>query len=163
VRSPVAAGLSCHDLRVVTGPELVVVVGLPGSGKTTLVGALLAEGRVVVSKDHWPHARRRDQRQLRVVEEHLAAGRSVVVDNTNASVERRAALLALAHRLGVPARAVFVDTPFEVCARRNQARTGRARVPEVGLRAFAAILQPPTVEEGFTRVDTVPGGGDGAA
>jgi len=134
-----------------------VMVGLQGSGKSTLVEQSLAADHVVVSKDHWPNARRREQRQLRVVEEHLLEGRSVVVDNTNASVERRAGLLALAHALGVPARAIFVDTPFAVCEQRNAGRAGRARVPDVGLRATAAILEPPTPGEGFASVTVVSG------
>ena len=135
------------------------MVGLQGSGKSTLVGLLLAADHVVISKDHWPNARHREQRQLRVAEEHLLEGRSVVVDNTNASVERRAGLVALAHRLGVPVRAVFVQTPLEVCEQRNARRTGRSRVPDVGLRATAQILVPPTVAEGFARVDVVLGTG----
>jgi GTPase SAR1 family protein len=106
------------------------MVGLQGAGKSTLVAALLAEDHVVVSKDHWPNARRREARQLRAIEENLLAG-----------------------------RAVFVHTPFEVCEQRNLARQGRARVPDVGLHAVARILQPPTVEEGFIRVERVPDGG----
>jgi predicted kinase len=135
------------------------MVGLQGSGKSTLVGLLLAADHVVISKDHWPNARHREQRQLRVAEEHLLEGRSVVVDNTNASVERRAGLVALAHRLGVPVRAVFVQTPLEVCEQRNARRMGRSRVPDVGLRATAEILVPPTVAEGFARVEVVLGTG----
>ena len=137
--------------------ELVLLVGLQGAGKSTLVQRLLAADHVVVSKDHWPRARHREQRQLRVVEEHLREGRPVVVDGTNASVERRAGLVALAHRLRVPVRAVLVDTPVEVCRRRNAERTGRERVPDVGFWATAGILVAPTLDEGFTRVDTVSG------
>ncbi|MFL6063697.1 MAG: AAA family ATPase [Friedmanniella sp.] len=144
-------------------PELVVMVGLQASGKSTYVARVLAKDHEVVSKDHWPHARRREQRQLRVAEQHLQDGRSVVVDNTNASVERRAGLVALAHRLGVPVRAVFVSTPFAVCEQRNAGRTGRARVPDIGLRATAKILVPPTIAEGFDRVEIVPGSTDPAA
>jgi predicted kinase len=139
------------------------MVGLQGSGKSTLVGLLLAADHVVVSKDHWPNARRREQRQLRLVEEHLLDGRSVVVDNTNASVERRAGLVTLARRLGVPVRAVYLDTPFLVCALRNAERAGRSRVPDVGLRATAQILEPPTLAEGFDSVDVVSGTGSGRA
>jgi predicted kinase len=117
----------------------------------------------VVSKDHWPNARRRERRQLRVVEEHLREGRSVVVDNTNASVERRSGLLDLAHRLGVPVRAVFVDTPFEVCEQRNARQSEPDRVPDVGLRATARVLSAPTLAEGFDSVEVVPGMGPGSA
>ena len=128
------------------------MVGLQGSGKSTWVRTELGGTHEVVSKDHWPNARRREARQRRVVAELLAAGRSVVVDNTNVSLEDRAALVALAREAGVPVRAVWVDTPFATCVERNLARTGRARVPWVGVLATADRFAPPTVEEGFDRV-----------
>ncbi|MGY1835698.1 3-oxoacyl-ACP reductase FabG [Blastococcus sp. SYSU DS0510] len=131
------------------------MVGLQGSGKSTWVGAHLAGTHVVVSKDHWPNARRREARQQRVVAELLAAGHSVVVDNTHPAPEDRAALVALAREAGVPVRAVWLDTPAEVCLARNAARTGRARVPLVGLHATRARFVPPSVDEGFDRVDVV--------
>ena len=51
----------------------------------------LAATHVVVSKDHWPNARRPEARQRRVVAVLLAEGASVVVDNTNPAPEDRAA------------------------------------------------------------------------
>jgi predicted kinase len=114
-----------------------------------------APAYAVVSKDHWPNARRREARQQRVVAELLAAGRSVVVDNTNPSPQERAPLVALARAAGVPVRAVWLDTPLQVCLDRNEARTGRARVPLVGVHATRSRLSPPSVDEGFERVAVV--------
>ena len=133
------------------------MVGLQGCGKSTWVREHLAATHVVVSKDHWPNARRREARQSRVVAEHLAAGRSVVVDNTNPSPEDRAPLLELAREAGVPARAVWLDLPFELCLERNLAREGRAQVPAVGVLATRRRLVPPSLDEGFARVDVVRG------
>ena len=131
------------------------MVGLQGCGKSTWVREHLADTHAVVSKDHWPNARRREQRQRRVVAELLAAGRSVVVDNTNPAREDRVPLVALAHAAGVPARAVYVDVPFRTCLARNLARQGRAQVPVVGVLATRKRLVPPSPEEGFDRVDVV--------
>ena len=131
------------------------MVGLQGAGKSTWVAAHLAGDHVVVSKDHWPNARRREARQQRVVAGLLADGLSVVVDNTNPSPVERAPLVELARAAGVPVRAVFVDTPFEVCRQRNEARSGRARVPDVGLFSTAARLVPAATDEGFSQVDVV--------
>ena len=131
------------------------MAGLQGSGKSTWVHEQLATTHAVVSKDHWPNARRREARQRRVVAELLAEGRSVVVDNTNPAPEDRAPLVAAARAAGVGVRAVWLDTPVPVCAARNDAREGRARVPPAGLYGTAARFVPPTTEEGFDRVDVV--------
>ncbi len=131
------------------------MVGLQGAGKSTWVQAHLAGTHAVVSKDHWPRARRREARQRRVVAELLAAGRSVVVDNTDPSPAERAPLVALAAEAGVPARAVFLDVPLEVCLERNGAREGRVRVPLVGVFATLGRLVPPTTAEGFSAVEVV--------
>jgi predicted kinase len=131
------------------------MVGLPGAGKTSWVAAHLTGTHTVVSKDHWPRARHREARQQRVVAALLEQGASVVVDNTNPSPAERAPLIELAGGAGVPVRAVFLDVPLDTCRARNVTRTGRARVPLVGLFAAAGRLVPPDLEEGFDRVDVV--------
>ena len=133
------------------------MVGLQGGGKSTWVREHLAVTHAVVSKDHWPNARRREARQQRVVAGLLAEGRSVVVDNTNPTPLERAPLVAAAKAAGAAVRAVWLDTPVPVCAARNDAREGRARVPPAGLYGTAARLVPPATAEGFDRVDVVAG------
>ncbi|MCZ2810848.1 AAA family ATPase [Modestobacter sp. VKM Ac-2979] len=135
--------------------ELVVMVGLQGSGKSRWVTEHLAGTHAVVSKDHWPNARRREARQQRTVAALLAEGASVVVDNTSPSPAERAPLIALAAAAGVPARAVFLDVPLETCRARNEAREGRARVPLVGLYSAAGRLTVPSTAEGFSDVTVV--------
>ncbi len=134
------------------------MVGLQASGKSTWVTLHLARTHAVVSKDHWPHARRREVRQRRVVAEFLAEGRDVVVDNTNPAVADRAPLIAAARSAGAIVRAVWVDTALEICRERNDAREDRSRVPLVGVLATAGRLVPPSTAEGFDRVDVVHGG-----
>lgn len=136
------------------------MVGLQGGGKSTWVREHLAGTHVVVSKDHWPNARRREERQRRVVDEALAAGRDVVVDNTNPAPEDRRALVDIARGHGARARAVYLDVPLDVCLARNDAREPRTRVPLVGVLATRQRLVPPTTAEGFDAVVTVRSGRD---
>ena len=140
--------------------ELVVMVGLQGSGKSTWVREHLPATHVVVSKDHWPHARHREARQRRTVDDALAAGCRVVVDNTNVSPHDRAPLIEIARARSAEVRAVYLDVPLSVCLARNADRVGCARVPVIGVYATQNRMVPPALDEGFDRVDVVrPGTG----
>jgi predicted kinase len=132
--------------------ELVVFVGLQGSGKSTLYRERYAGTHALVSKDLLRSGGNRDERQRRRIEEALGAGRSVVVDNTNVRREDRAKLLALARAHGARAVCVYFLPDLAASLERNRRREGRARVPDVALYAAAKRLEPPAAAEGFDEV-----------
>ncbi len=129
--------------------ELVVLVGLQGSGKTAFFDARYAATHAHVSKDLFPNARDRGARQRSLVAAAAAAGRSVVVDNTNARREDRTALVAQAHALGMRAVCCFFPPDVRASLARNAAREGRARVPAVAIHATRGRLVPPSWDEGW--------------
>jgi predicted kinase len=135
--------------------ELVVLVGLPGAGKTTFYRERFAATHLQVSKDLLRNRRDRQARQLALLDAALAAGRSAVVDNVNATRADRAALIAVARRYGAAVHGYVVDTPAAECLRRNRLRAGRERVPDVAIHAAAKRLEPPTPEEGFDALSRV--------
>jgi predicted kinase len=122
--------------------ELVILVGLPGSGKTTFYRSRFAQ----------THA---------LIDEALGSGRSVVVDNTSPRVVDRAPLIAAARRRGARVVGYVLETSRGECLRRNRLREGKARVPDVAVHVTAARLQPPTREEGFDELFTVRAAGGG--
>ena len=128
--------------------ELAILVGLPGSGKTSFARAKLAQ-HVVVSKDLMPAGSGRDARQIELVRKALAAGQSVVLDNVNPRAADRAPLIAAARALGASVAAYVLDTEVKECLRRNRARAGKARVPDVAIFVHRKRLEPPTLAEGF--------------
>ena len=135
-------------------PEVAILVGLPGSGKTSFVRARLA-GHAHVSKDLMRSTRDRSARQLALVAQALAAGRSVVVDNTNLRLTDRAPLIAAARAAGAKVVGFFFDATAKDCLARNRGREGKARVPDVAIHVARARLEPPTREEGFDALFTV--------
>jgi predicted kinase len=136
-------------------PDLVIFVGLPGSGKSTYYRAHFAATHEHVSKDLMPNARGRDAKQEILVEKALAAERSVVVDNTNPSKQVRAPLVAIGKRHGARVIAYYFECPVKTCLMRNRAREGKAKVPDVAIFVTAKKLQIPTVDEGFDEVHVV--------
>src|SRR5947209_18261507 len=130
-------------------PELVILIGLPGAGKTTFYRERFAATHVHVSKDLWPNGAGREARQRRAIDEALAAGSSVVVDNTNPSAADRAALMELARARNARVIGYFFDVSTRAAVARNAARSGREKVPNVAIFTVAKRLEPPTRAEGF--------------
>jgi predicted kinase len=129
--------------------ELIVFTGLQASGKTSFYREHFAATHAHVSKDAWPNARKKEQRQRRLIDEHLRAGRSVVVDNTNPTPVERAPLVELARAHGARVHCYAFVITVEESLRRNAERTGRARVDDVAIFSVAKRLLPPTDDEGF--------------
>jgi predicted kinase len=129
--------------------ELVVFVGLQASGKSTFFRERFAESHQHVSKDLFPHNRNKNRRQEHLLRAALSAGRCVVVDNTNPTLEDRRALIGLGVEYGARIVGYFFDAGVRECIRRNEVREGKARVPDVAIYATAKKLVAPSIEEGF--------------
>ena len=133
-------------------PECVILIGLPGSGKSTLYRERFGATHVHVSKDLWPNATKRDERQQKMIADALAAGQSVVVDNTNPSVAERGKIIKLARAHATRVIGYFFDVSTRVAVARNAERIGRAKVPNVAIFTAAKRLESPSLAEGFDQL-----------
>ena len=129
--------------------ELVIFIGLQASGKSTFFRNYLAATHILVSKDLMRNNRNRARRQAQLVEAALQAEHSVVVDNTNPAVEDRASLIELGNQYGARIVGYYFESNLKDCLERNQQRTGKRRVPDVGMYATIKKLVCPTYAEGF--------------
>ena len=151
--------------------EIVLVLGYPASGKSTWTARHFA-GHRRINRDALGDASLDDLAPL--VDAALDEGAPVVLDNTYATRASRAAVLAVARRRAVPARAVWLDSSIEHAqynaverlVRRHGAllspeeikRAGRADPNTYGpapLFRHRKIFEPPTAAEGFASVDRV--------
>ena len=129
--------------------ECVVLVGLPGSGKSTFYRRRFAATHEHISKDLWPSVRNKPAHQERLLNERLSAGASVVVDNTNAAVKDRALIIDVARKHGARVISYFFDVPVKDAIAQNAQREGKSRVPTVAIHTIAKRLEPPSRSEGF--------------
>lgn len=157
-----------------------MLIGPPGAGKSTLsrelVQQLGAEAAVLsyaacrkeVSGDPSdPAADPQAGRLLRHrVEQRCAARLTTIIDGTHHLARSRAALLVSAREAGLPAVAVVLSTPTELCLTRQQDRPDPApgkqhglRIPEPQVRELARAIEdavPGLAEEGFTVLTLAP-------
>jgi predicted kinase len=152
--APPQAGPDAHA-TMPEALELVILVGLPGAGKSSFFRQRFGSSHVHISKDNFRNHRRPERRQRELIEEALNAGLSVVIDNTNASIEERSAGIAAAHRHGARVVGYFFDCALSECMARNRLRQGRERVPDVGILTIAKRLVEPTAREGFDALHLV--------
>ena len=129
--------------------ELAIFVGLPASGKSTFYRERFASTHAIVSKDLLKAAGRPARKQEALIAAALAAGRDVVVDNTNARVKDREPLIALARAHGARVVAYVFPSTVGACLGRNRLREGPARVPDVAIFTVARRLEAPTLGEGL--------------
>ena len=138
--------------------ELIIFVGLQASGKSAFYRARFEATHEHVSKDLLRKNRNRRQEQL--IAATLRAGNPVVIDNTNPTVEERRPLIVLGREYGARIVGYYFASEVRSCLKRNQQRTGKARVPDVALYATAKKLVRPSYSEGFDELYSVRIAGD---
>ena len=139
-------------------PECVILVGLPGAGKSTFYRDRFAS-HVYISKD--TYSGNKQARQDTAVRQALAHGHSIIVDNTNVTVEERAEVIAIAREFGARVVGYYIEATTSEAVARNERRMGKEKVPKVAIFTRAKRLVPPALGEGFDELHTMRVAADG--
>ncbi|MBA3547354.1 MAG: HAD-IIIA family hydrolase [Nannocystis sp.] len=154
-------------------PEVVVMMGIQGAGKSSEVARYLERGYARLNRDMLGGEL---DDLIPKLGELLASGqRRVILDNTYATRVSRYPLIRMAHAHGVPVRCRFLATPIDeayanVVLRilerydrllgpeelKELAKDDPNLPPPAAMARWAASFEAPHVDEGFSVVEEVP-------
>lgn len=150
---------------------LVVLVGPPGSGKTTWA---LRNGRgavhvsqdgliAAITPDGFEHVYRPiySSAEDAIARAGLRGNHTVIVDRTNRTRAHRERWLKIAREEQCPAVALVLTTPAAVCRERNRLRDSPNRVSEERMTRMLAAMEPVAGDEGFAGIYHDEGAGQG--
>ncbi len=155
---------------------LIVLIGLPGSGKSTIAAKLLAASpcHYVISTDAiraqlfgdaaiqgpWMRVWREVEQQFWRTVPQIVTGSiaGVVYDATNVVRKQRREAIALARRAGFThLTGLWLNPPLEVCLERNYRRDRQVPIDIVLKMQRCLVGAPPALGEGFDRLIEVKG------
>jgi predicted kinase len=146
--------------RAEAGPRLIIVCGLPGSGKTTLASGLERRLRAVrFAPDEWLNALSLDlydeesrakveALQWKLAQALLALGLTVIIEWGTWGRSERDALRDAARALGAAVELHYLAAPADVLFDRIQRRgSENPPIERDALTRWFEVFQPPTPEE----------------
>lgn len=124
---------------------MILLIGIPGSGKSTFYRQKFASDYVRVNLDTLKTRRR----EADLINACFSEGRNFCVDNTNLTKAERARYIRQAKEQGWRVVGFFLQSVVKDCIARNELREGDAKLPAKVVAAMSNRLELPSWDEGF--------------
>jgi len=125
--------------------QAILFTGIQATGKSTFYKHYFVDTHIRINLDML----KTRLREHILVNACIEAKQPFVVDNTNPSVENRQKYITLAKKAGFKIIGYYFQSKLKEALKRNSTRTGKACIPEQGIKSAYGKLQIPTFSEGF--------------
>jgi len=140
---------------------LTVLIGMPGSGKTTYAEAHFPPSAIISIDACWERCYSGTEGEhlfWTLLETRLSTHKPTVTDRTSLDASTRARLVYRGHQHGYAVHAVLLDTPYSVCVYRDAMRE-TPFLPAVLRRCYEKVTETRgrLLDAGFDRVTILAG------
>ncbi|MBO9731961.1 MAG: ATP-binding protein [Chitinophaga sp.] len=125
--------------------EAVIFCGIQATGKSTFYKQHFFDTHLRISMDQL-HTRNKEGKLLDYC---FSVQQAFVVDNTNPARADREKYITLAKQYKFKVTGYYFQSAIADALERNNRRSGKALVPEVGVRGTYKRLELPVLQEGF--------------
>lgn len=146
--------------------KLWMMVGIPGSGKSTYIKNMDCEDKNVISRDvirfsmvkededYFSKEKEVFNEFIRQIADSVSTHKNTFVDATHISKASRKKVLSrlTATLANVEVNAIVINAPLDVALYQNNKRTGRERVPESAIKNMFNQMTYPNKAEGFDHI-----------
>lgn len=128
--------------------RLAILIGIQGSGKSTFYRRYLEGEYTRVNLD----TLKTRFRERLLIDECLASGTSLAIDNTNPTKADRQRYIPYAKEAGYTIICYFIESKLKPCMERNAQRQGKERIPDCAIISTSNKLEMPSYDEGFDEI-----------
>ena len=132
--------------------EIIIFCGIQATGKSSFYKQNFFKSHVHISMD----LLKTRNRENRFIDLCLETEQSFVIDNTNPSKEDRGKYIEkIKNKRYSKIVCFYFQSKIEDALNRNLARTGKERIPDIGIKATFNKLELPSFDEGFDEINYV--------
>lgn len=145
-------------IQTLSLPTLYVMVGIPGSGKSTFAKKYLHDCKYIsrdeirfaminATDDYFSQEKHVFIDFIKLIQQNLQLGYDVIADATHLSTKSRKKLITAIGSIQYNLIFIVMATNFDICLERNDKREGRQRVPKEIMNSMYARLTYPHKED----------------
>jgi predicted kinase len=125
--------------------EMIILIGIQASGKTTFYKERLFNTHIRISND----LLKTKNREKQLLDYCKKTEMSMVIDNTNITRSIREKYIQFSKDIGIPIIGYYFRSDIERSLKWNSSRSGKERIPKVGILGTYKKLEIPLIDKGI--------------
>lgn len=138
------------DIPLSEEPEIIIMMGYPGSGKSTIAKEICKKNAkyICIEGDVY----KTSAKMIKASIEHMKLKKSIVFDATNSSSKKRKEYIDHALKYRYSVKCIHVSSSLDVSYKRNLLRPSEKQVPKIAYSVYKKHFESPDENEGFQLV-----------